>query len=197
MSTIFNELITKGVQANQIPARTKQARDWYRNNAQRASTTPTKLLRTAESNISTGGLRPGRMYMFLYDPKTKQELPYYDRFPVIFPIEKTSDGFLGLNFHYLPYNLRAAFMDALYDVATDTRYDDNTRLRISYERVKRMASMRFYKPTIKKYLNSHVKSRLIAVHATEWDIALFLPVERFAKANKGKVWRDSQRMIRR
>lgn len=197
MSTVFNELITKGVQSNQIPARTKQARDWYRTNAQLVGTTPSKLLRTSNSNVSPGAVRPGNMYMFLYDPKTKGDLPYYDKFPVIFPIEKTPDGFLGLNFHYLPYKLRAVFMDALYEITTDTRYNDRTKLRISYERVKQMASLRFYKPTIKRYLNSHIKSRLISVHSTEWDIALFLPVERFAKANKGKVWRDSQRMIRR
>jgi len=197
MSTVFNELITKGVQSNQIPARTKQARDWYRTNAQQVGTTPSKLLRTSDSNVSPGAVRPGNMYMFLYDPKTKGDLPYYDKFPVIIPIEKTPDGFLGLNFHYLPYKLRAVFMDALYEITTDTRYNDRTKLRISYERVKQMASLRFYKPTIKRYLNSHIKSRLISVHSTEWDIALFLPVERFAKANKGKVWRDSQRMIRR
>lgn len=195
--TIFKELITKGVQSNQIPARTKQARDWYRNNAQRVGATPTKLLRTADKSVSPQGIRPGAMYMFLYDPKTKQDLPYYDKFPVIFPIDKLSDGFLGLNFHYLPYRMRAMLMDALYEIVTDTRYDDRTRIRISYERCKQMSSLKLYKPTIKRYLNSHIKSRLISVHASEWDIALFLPVERFQKANKGKVWRDSQRMFKR
>jgi hypothetical protein len=195
MATVFNDLITKGLNISQVPALTKEARNWYRSKAQSANVTSTKLLRQATNTTKPDMVRPGSMIMFFYDPKTKDKLPYYDKFPVIFPIEKMGDGFLGLNFHYLPYKMRALFMDALYDIATDTRYDDKTRIKISYERCKQMASLKFYKPTIKRYLNTHIRSRLIAVQATEWDIALFLPVERFAKANKGKVWRDSQRML--
>jgi len=33
-------------------------------------------------------VEPGGMYMFLYDPKTKAKLPYFDRFPLIFPFNK-------------------------------------------------------------------------------------------------------------
>ncbi len=32
-------------------------------------------------------IRIGRLYMFLYDPKGKKELPYYDRFPLVFPVD--------------------------------------------------------------------------------------------------------------
>ena len=43
----------------------------------------------------------GRLNMFLYDPKYKDKLPYYDVFPLVLPIQRYSDGFLGINFHYL------------------------------------------------------------------------------------------------
>ena len=42
----------------------------------------------------------GLLNMFFYDPKMKKKLPYYDRFPLILPIETYSNGFLGINFHY-------------------------------------------------------------------------------------------------
>ena len=51
----------------------------------------------------------GRMFHFLYDPKGKKTLPYYDRFPLIFMVEKAKGGFYGLNLHYLPHKERAIF----------------------------------------------------------------------------------------
>ena len=41
----------------------------------------------------------GRLNMFTYNPKHKKTLPYYDTFPLVLPIEKYPDGFLGINFH--------------------------------------------------------------------------------------------------
>ena len=51
----------------------------------------------------------GKMNFFMYSPKYKDDrnvLPYYDRFPLILPItpvgaNNVSEGFMGLNFHYL------------------------------------------------------------------------------------------------
>ena len=48
----------------------------------------------------------GKLNMFFYDPKFKKTLPYYDTFPLVLPLEAYSDGFLGINFHYLPIPLR-------------------------------------------------------------------------------------------
>jgi len=44
----------------------------------------------------------GRLNMFFYDPKFKKTLPYYDTFPLVLPLERYDDGFLGINLHYLP-----------------------------------------------------------------------------------------------
>ena len=52
----------------------------------------------------------GRLNMFFYDPKFKSRLPYYDIFPLVLPIEPMKGGFLGLNFHYLPYGARFQFL---------------------------------------------------------------------------------------
>jgi hypothetical protein len=54
--------------------------------------------------------RLGKLYCFYYDPKGKESLPYYDRFPMVLAIEKYNDGFLGLNLHYLPFNYRMAIL---------------------------------------------------------------------------------------
>jgi hypothetical protein len=49
---------------------------------------------------------------------------------------------------------------------------------------------------VKQYLHGHVRSKILAVHPDEWDIATFLPVQQFKKANAAKVWKESMEQIR-
>ena len=70
----------------------------------------------------------GNLNMFFYDPKFKKTLPYYDRFPLVLPIERYSDGFLGINLHYLPIPLRIRLLDELMDYSTDTKFDSKTKI---------------------------------------------------------------------
>ena len=51
------------------------------------------------------------------------------------------------------------------------------------------------KPTVHRYLNSKINSKFVLVNADEWEVALFLPVERFKKANKKQVWAHSREMF--
>jgi hypothetical protein len=195
-SYVFDRLITQGVRAGQIPARTQEARNWYRDKAgeiSRNSARPQRFLQ--DSNRMKSKVEPGMMYMFFYDAKTKDDLPYWDKFPLIFMIESADGGFTGLNLHYLPLRLRARLMDALYSLTSNQRYDDRTRLQLSYSILKGAARFSLFKPCFKRYLNSNVRSRFVYVHPSEWDIALFLPTERFQKARKQTVHADSARMV--
>jgi hypothetical protein len=195
--TIFNRILQQGVRQGIVPAQTKVARDWYRNAAKKLVTriTPSKMERRMDESRVTSDMELGYMYAFAYDPKHKKTLPYYDTFPLIFPVEFQQDGFLGINFHYLPPPLRAKLMDALYSNITNKSYDDTTKMRISYSILQSAAKYRFFKPTLKKYLRSQVKSSFLEIQVNEWDIALFLPTESFRKADPQKVWTDSRKKI--
>jgi|TARA_Y100000114_G_scaffold92034_1_gene85469 hypothetical protein len=195
MASKFDEILAQGVRAGQVPARTQAARDWFRDKARGTTVTPEAVVR-GEKTRYKNRVAMGRMYLFNYDPKTKAELPYYDRYPLIFPVQGAPGGFYGINMHYLPYKLRAQLMDALYDLSSNKRYDENTKLRLSYEVLKGASKYKLFKPTFKRYLSGHVRSRFIEISSSEWDIALFLPLERFAKASKSSVWADSRRMAR-
>lgn len=138
----------------------------------------------------------GKMYFFFYDPKWKKELPYYDRFPLIFPVGPAKGGFYGINVHYLPYRLRAKLMDALYDITNNKKFDESTKLKLSYDLLKSTEKFKEFKPCFKHYLNDHLKSRFLLVESAEWDIALFLPVANFEKASQSTVWSDSRKIIR-
>ena len=195
MATLFDDILVRGVRQGQIPARTQSARDWFRQKAREnrsAAAYPANLMKTGDKVTSP---RTGHMYHFYYDPKGKGTLPYYDRFPLIFMVGPAEKGFYGINLHYLPPKLRAALMDSLYSITTNKRYDENTRLRLSYDLLKSATKYRYFKPTFKHYLTAHVNSQFMKIDSAEWDIALFLPTERFEKAGKARVFADSRKMI--
>jgi hypothetical protein len=129
--------------------------------------------------------------MYVYDAKTKDTLPYWDAFPLIFHVKTEKDGFYGINMHYLDLGLRARLMDALYSTINNENYDETTKLNISYNLLKQASNLKLFEPCFKKYLFSQVRSRMIFVEPKEWDIALFLPLQRFQKASSDQVWRES------
>jgi hypothetical protein len=198
---LFDEILATGIRAGQLPGRTQDARKWYRAKAGEISKRKaegTRLVRTAENTRlkAKSRFRIGSMYMFVYDPKHKETLPYYDRFPLVIPIGPAQGGFLGINFHYLPPVLRAKLMDALYDTVTNDRLDESTRLRINYQKLKAATKFKEFKPCIKHYLTPHIRTRLVYVNPAEWDIALFLPSANFYGASKTKVYAESRIAIR-
>lgn len=192
----FNQILIRGINSGQIPARSKRAREWFRTETKKTITTvsTTEFMRENRAKMVSAP-KVGNMYMFFYDPKMKKKLPYYDRFPLIFPIRKTEKGFLGINLHYLSPILRAKLMDALYMLVNNEKYDETTKLRISYNILNGVTRYKWFKPTVKKYLFDHVRSRFILINSAEWDIALMLPTERFVKSNKQNVWRESKNAI--
>ena len=62
------------------------------------------------------------MNLFVYDPKYKKTLPFYDTFPLVLPLE-TIKGGLCLNFHYLPYPLRFRLLGRMQKFATNAKFD--------------------------------------------------------------------------
>ena len=170
--------------------RSREARNWLK--AKIGALRPTKgdLMRDKQRLRERSFI--GRMYFYFYDPKTKDSLPYYDKFPLVIPIERYPDGFLGLNLHYISPKQRILLLDKLSILLTDNNYDEKTRLRISYDYLARASKMYQAKPCIKRYLFSHIQSRFLEITADEWDIAAMLPVESFVKAKKNKVWSESE-----
>ena len=134
----------------------------------------------------------GRLNMFFYDPKLKKKLPYYDTFPLVLPLEPYSDGFLGINLHYLPMTLRLRLLDKLVDYSNNTKFDESTRLAVDYSKLK---SDRLIKPTLKRYLAGRVKTQFRRIDADEFIVAALLPVARWKKGSIQDVYRDSRSMI--
>lgn len=197
MSEIFKELSAEAFKAGITP-KTKQSIEWFTQKAKELGkiTKRSALMKEEEVTLRSGFL-PGQMVMYFYDPKLKDTLPYYDRFPLTIVIEKAPGGFYGLNMHYLPPLLRGKLLDSLInDTPTNNqKNDETTRLQLNYQKLKSAAKYKWFKPAFKHYLTDHVRSRFALVSPPEWEIAAFLPTADWEKGSQGKVWRDSRSMI--
>ena len=164
--------------------------EWYRDKIKEFGTPKAlDLIRDGKQAKSPFG---GRLNMFVYAPKFAKKLPYYDTFPLVLPLERYSDGFLGINLHYLPTTLRIGLLDRLVDFSNNENFDETTVLNLSYTAVK---GIRAVKPTLHKYLSGYVRSRFRRIDADEFTIATLLPVQRFKKASANEVWKESRGMI--
>lgn len=191
MAYIFQQLAKQGSVAGIDSSKVADAREWFRDAAKNvASVSPNKLMSSGKGNLQSGVSVEdiGSMFMFFYDPKLKDVLPFYDIFPLVIPIELYSDGFLGLNLHYLPPGGRASLLDSLYSTLNNNKYDRTTRLKVNYRLLKRASRFSGYEPCIKRYLFNHVGSNFLYVDPSNWDMAIMLPTERFRGARKQRVW---------
>lgn len=194
MSNIFQQLELEAFRSGITP-RTKKSIEWFRKKARTITGVNPRALMREEPIQRVSQFQPGSMYMYFYDPKHKDTLPYYDTFPLVLLVGPAPGGFHGLNLHYLPPTLRAKLLDGLMENLNNKRFDDSTRMAANYQLLQGSTKLRYFKPCFKHYLSSHVKGRFAYVPPPEWEIATFLPTAQFKKASENKVYRDSRRAI--
>jgi hypothetical protein len=150
--------------------------DWYRKNVADLNNrvTAAALMRSGKLN---GIPSRGRLNFFFYDPKYKQVLPLYDRFPLVLPLETIPGGFMGLNFHYIRPVQRISLLNNLQRYASGGM-KPSTRIDATYDGIKNVSIAR---NTVKKYLYGHVRSSFLRVDFDEAALAVMLPVQQFKK----------------
>lgn len=140
--------------------------------------------------LQSTSFMPGQMVFFGYDPKYKEELPYYDKFPLILPFSVDAKHFSGINLHYIPYERRIVILDKLVELATDKNVPEKMQIALSWKMLKGLSEHKAINHAVKTYLKGHVKTRFVLVPTQSWPIAAFLPLSRFAKMDESSVWRD-------
>jgi hypothetical protein len=169
----------------------RQAVSWFQDRVKELKS-PTALAREIVAEKGRGGrLLMGGLYHFFYDPLTKNKLDYYDIFPLVIPLDRDKEGFIGLNLHYLPPRYRAAFLDKLMAFAIMNDQDEPKRLRVTYDILKTAKNYREFKPCIKRYLNTQIRSKIVTIKPNEWETALFLPTAIFKGATSSTVYKES------
>tara|TARA_Y100000389_G_C17201348_1_gene383820 strand:- start:114 stop:695 length:582 start_codon:yes stop_codon:yes gene_type:complete len=190
MASLFDQLegeaFRKGIQA-----RSKEANTWFQKKAKALGPIgASKMLK--DDRLEKSEAKSGDMVMYVYDPKTKATLPYYDTFPLTIVVGPAKDGFYGINLHYLPPKVRALFLDKLGDITNNKKFNSTTKFKITYNLLKATKNYKYFKPCFKHYLTKHVNSSVMKVSAEEWNIAIFLQTAQFKKKSVGTVWADSR-----
>ncbi len=168
-----------------VKARSKDAMSWFRDIVKKTKNViPARRGRkelTGDRNVGAV-LTPeiGKMYLFNYDAKYKDILPYWDRWPLIFPFDETDNGFYGINLHYLPVDKRINLMTALIKAQGEAgaNLDDNYVLGLSYTIIKGFKPAR---KCIKRYINegTYRKSPFYTISGQDWSYAAALPLQKF------------------
>ena len=197
----YLQKLKDAIQIGSIPVKTRMAVTWFRSIVERAKiglakeVMPMTLkIDAAQKGTLTGRLIPGKLYFFMYNPKHKSTLPYYDLFPLVLPIQKFSDGFLGINFHYLYPKDRAHLLDEIKVFVNDKTLSEKARILLTYDMLRGFTKFKRAKPCLKRYLTTRMKTQFIPVLPDEWGPSIFLPVENFKKMSKKAVWAESKKI---
>jgi len=191
--SLFDKISSAAYRARVNP-RSKEAQKWFMDNVRNLNVSRTKVLNDPALK-KAGSVQIGDMIMYAYDPKLKNVLPYYDRFPLSVVVDIRKDGFDALNLHYINPDIRAAFLDELLKLGPSQPNEKSRLTKIRYNLLKGASKFAPFKPCYKRYLSEHVKSNVTRVPMTDWEIAIFLPTEQFEKASLSKVFKDSSGMI--
>lgn len=183
--TYLIDRINESLKDKGLEPRTRDAREWLK--SQVKSLRPNRQAMMKDMHHIRTKTMIGRMYFFFYDPKTKEQMSYYDKFPLVLPVQRYPDGFLGLNLHYIAPKYRIILLDKLSkNFLNNKAWDETTRFRWSYPILSHAARAFEKTPCIKRYLFTHVKSRFLEITADQWDIAAMIPCEMF-KSEKGSI----------
>lgn len=169
---------------------------WYQDTVRKMAKDMSSFNNVSKTDLGelTSKLEPGNMYMFMYDPKYKDTLPYYDTFPLCLPFEDVSGGFVGINFHYLPFGQRALLLDNLLTF-TDKKLTERSKIQASWGLLKNAGRFPQVKPAVKRYLYNNVKSSFLKITPEHWKSSIFLPTQSFEKASQQTVYQDTRDAI--
>lgn len=145
-----------------------------------------------DSKVQTAKPRIGGMYSFGYNPKTKDKMPYYDMFPLVIPVEPAEGGFFGLNFHYIDAKSRGILLDIIAPL-TDSKSSRKT-IQVSYKKLKALSSS-VWAPCFKRYLWSHIKTKIVNIPMQDWREVAKIPVISFTGSTAASVHKDSRRLF--
>jgi hypothetical protein len=191
---IYQVILTESKDAN---IKTQNAKTWFRSKALEITKSQIEPLTVIKDKKPIPKINNktmvGKLFLYNYVPKTRLDLSYYDSFPIVFPFRIVKTGFYGINMHYLPPMYRAILMDAFYKLAnsSDLKKDTTRLYKLTYDMIMSKRILKWALPCIKQYLHKQIRSKVAYIPPSEWELALFLPLQRFKKANDTKVWKQS------
>jgi hypothetical protein len=147
------------------------------------------------------GLKPNRigsMYTFVYHASTGDQMPYWDRFPLIIKITDESDSresFQGVNLHYLsPLHKRLLVMSLMGDLSGLLTAENSRVVGMGIRKLMRPAN-KYGRVCIRRYRYDNMYSKAIRIPPEHWMKVIYLPTYQFLGSRIAKVWADSTRAV--
>lgn len=191
----------KGSQARR---NTKESNNWFRTRVSKdlnlkAENIHSQLSRLKSRNPNDRMLI-GRLYLFQYDAKHKDQLPVWDSWPMVFFFDAfVGDGrkygekgilyLRGLNIHYLAPKMRLLLFTELVKLKNDTTLRDKTRLKLSWQAIKGVGNSHLAEHAVKTYRADHLQSQLAEVRPQDWEVAIFMQIAQWNKGSKQDAWK--------
>jgi hypothetical protein len=155
-------------------------------------------------------LRPGKIFIFNYDPKTKDILEFYDRNPIVLSLglkETKSNGplDLGINLNFLPFKIKLVVFDVIYKnyqlaITRDgnkypNRALEQRGLKISYEIIKTILKQYNILFALRSYYVDR-RTNCYAVSYEHWPDVSLLDVKDIEGATLKQIYGKYYAMMR-
>jgi hypothetical protein len=172
---------------------------WFEDGVNSKTQNEVKMTRTR--------FQPGKIYVFKYDPKYKEELPWFDQNPVVLAIEQVNNNDLGINLNLLPVPFKEKLLDELFTkmrIKVDKQETDiiseitgietpsninalkEKPLRITYEGIKVYLEKFGYEFALRQYIPSRKKEQTV-VSYSKWPEIALCDFMKFKNTNVMKV----------
>lgn len=138
-----------------------------------------KILNAEDRYTDNDSVFVGGVFFFKYEAKTKDRLSMWDKYPLCVPLDRYTDGFLGLNMHYLGKGTRQGVINSVRSMRDDGRLSNTVRTKAKNWQfiMNSGANEALFKRCVKRYLFSHVRSEFVRIQPEEYAKAVQLPLE--------------------
>ena len=143
---------------------------------------------------------PGRMFAFMYSPRTRAKLEYYDFTPLIITLGIHNDNVLAINLHYLDIDLRMELLDKLLRISQSKYGEKMPPKGVGYFRTdySMLRSIKYVLglPCVRSYDPMRMIGNPVLIPSNEWGNATALPFENFLKATNEKIHLETRIKVR-
>lgn len=155
-----------------------------------------KRIQSVSENSKITSRKPliGGLYTYMYNPKTKERMKFYDMVPLSVPIEYTDNGFYGLNFHYLDLESRNKLLNIILPFNDGKR--NATKMRTKYPNLVALAKG-IWSACCKRYLWTHIRTKFVAIPVEDWNEVIQLPVISFHGSSSSNVYKSTRRLMKK
>ena len=155
----------------------------YKSNVQRRDKVARQFVDENYDIKGKPAILPGQLIMFNYfEPKTKEELQYYDAMPctIFFGIVNTKNGkrVIGFNIHYYPPRIRYQLMNRIFEIFKpmyEKQFNEPLKEEMSYFNYKMLISQLQKAKLdfgIREYI-PQLMAKIIPIPVSGWQKAVF------------------------